>query len=329
MINPAISIIIPVYNVENYLEKCLTSVVEQSFTEFEAILINDGSTDNSLEICKRFASEDKRLKIISQPNKGLAEARNTGLKIASGKYITGVDSDDWIEKDYLKILWEAAQKYRADIAICELSSNEDNISEEEKCMKDTISILDSREALTALYVNKFIRDHFCGKLFKKEIFGDIRFPKNKCFEDIFVMYRLFGEAQKIVKVDIAAYHYIRHPNSISSFSENGFSKFSNWNEALLSQYAFLKARPERFSDPDIAHSATAVNFYRLKKVMIKTLIRRSIERKELEKRINRNLKNALSEASVANIGFLRYINCLLVLHFPAIFYTIRKIKHLL
>ena len=97
-----------------------------------------------------------------------------------------MDSDDWIEKDYLKILWEAAQKYRADIAICELSSNEDNISEEEKCMKDTISILDSREALTALYVNKFIRDHFCGKLFKKEIFGDIRFPKNKCFEDIFV-----------------------------------------------------------------------------------------------------------------------------------------------
>ena len=89
MINPAISIIIPVYNVENYLEKCLTSVVEQSFTEFEAILINDGSTDNSLEICKRFASEDKRLKIISQPNKGLAEARNAGLKIASGKYITG------------------------------------------------------------------------------------------------------------------------------------------------------------------------------------------------------------------------------------------------
>lgn len=320
--NFKISIIVPVYNTEQHLRKCIDSILNQSIKTFELILINDGSTDNSLAICEEFKAKDTRIIVISQENQGPSEARNKGIRIATGSYITGIDSDDWVEQDYLKNLLDISLKYEADIAISELSSEE---RKEEFLFSQKITILNSANALNALYTNKFIRDHFCGKLFKKELFEHIKFPKNKYFEDIFIMYRLFAQAKKIVKTEIASYHYISHPNSISSFSQKSSLKFSNWNEALLMQFYFLKAHPDKFSDPNAAYSATAVNFYRLKKVMMKTLPWETKERKKLEKEINQSLEKALKEASAIDIGVLRYFNCLLVLHLPIIFYAFRRL----
>lgn len=120
-----ISIIVPVYNVEKYLDRCVQSILIQSFKRFELILVNDGSTDNSFEICQKYRKKDSRVILISQENKGLSAARNTGLNNAHGDYICFIDSDDFIEKDYLKLLLNNLKSNNADISICEyFSSNE-------------------------------------------------------------------------------------------------------------------------------------------------------------------------------------------------------------
>ena len=114
---PKISIIVPVYNVESYLVRCIDSILNQSFKNFELILVNDGSTDDSLIICKKYLNVDKRIKLVSQVNKGLSAARNTGLRHTSGKYICFIDSDDFVEKDYLLFLINNIEKYNSDIYI--------------------------------------------------------------------------------------------------------------------------------------------------------------------------------------------------------------------
>ena len=117
--NPVISIIVPVYNVEKYLDRCIQSILVQSFKKFELVLINDGSTDNSLKICQKYREEDNRIVLISQPNKGLSAARNTGLENIHGEYVCFIDSDDFVEKNYLRSLYNNLEKNKADISICE------------------------------------------------------------------------------------------------------------------------------------------------------------------------------------------------------------------
>lgn len=114
-----ISIIVPVYNVEKYLEHCLNSIINQTYKNLEIILVNDGSTDNSLEICESFKQKDSRIKIITKGNGGLSSARNEGLKIAKGNYISFVDSDDWIDADFIKALYNNLISTDSDMSTCE------------------------------------------------------------------------------------------------------------------------------------------------------------------------------------------------------------------
>lgn len=117
--NIKISVVVPIYNVDRWLPRCLTSIIGQSFTEFELLLVNDGSTDDSLEICQSFSKKDERIKIINKENGGLSDARNAGIDIAQGRYIVFVDSDDYLERNYLFNLYHNIIKTNADIAMCE------------------------------------------------------------------------------------------------------------------------------------------------------------------------------------------------------------------
>lgn len=322
---PLISIIVPVYNVEPYIETCLNSILTQSLGDFEVIVVNDGSSDNSLALCEHIASENPQVKIISQPNQGVSEARNTGISAASGRYIAFVDSDDWVEPEYLELLYRIAQEHDADISISGRTLEE--YRRPDISMDSSIVVYEGTEALTALYVNKDIRDHLWGKLIKRELFDGIRFPTGKTFEDIFVMYRLFARAKCVVKVDTPTYHYISRPNSITSFSHSAIRRFYDWLESLETQAEFIASHPENFSDPEMARSALAIKLYRLKKVMIKTLISvPCTERDELERSIDTSLKTALAKATVSKVGILRYLNCCIVLYFPGVFYTLRRLR---
>lgn len=208
-----ISVIIPVYNVEKYLKRCLDSVVNQTFKDIEIICINDGSTDSSLSILEEFALIDKRIKIINQTNQKIGAARNRGIEIAKGNYITYVDSDDWIDLDYLEKLYEAQIKTNADVAMSCVKKNRENGSsyyllnnKKEKFLNNLLKPINELIVPPQWYV-------VWGKLYKKEIIENIRFIENAYFEDGDYLLLTCLNVKSIVKVPKVSYHYYANNTS--------------------------------------------------------------------------------------------------------------------
>lgn len=217
---PLISIIIPVYNVEAYIKKSLESVLQQSHSDFEIIIIDDGSTDKSVELAKMYESKDSRIRIYSKTNGGLSSARNFGIGKAQGQYITFLDSDDYIAKDYLKVLYENLIKYDSDISIVGFLFDKSGTIESTSRNNYFEEVLDSEKAILSMY------SHPCaspitfvtswGKLYKKELFSDIKFPVGKLHEDEFTTYKLYLSAKNIVFINEALYFYRQRSGSIMS-----------------------------------------------------------------------------------------------------------------
>lgn len=208
-----VSIVVPVYNVEHYLDKCIKSLMQQSYRNIEIILVNDGSTDNSLFICQKYKKNDKRIKIINKKNGGLSDARNYGIDKATGFYITFVDSDDWLDEDAIEIAVKYLKENNADISIYGMSIDSDKKVMKVKKPKRKY-VLDSEKAL--IYLNSFkeIDVSACNKLYKKSLFSKIRFPVGKLCEDMYTMYKLFDKAI-VVTIPFAKYHYYQRQNSIT------------------------------------------------------------------------------------------------------------------
>mgnify|MGYP001852550308 CR=1 FL=1 len=209
-----ITIIIPIYQVQKYIEKCLNSVLEQTYKNIEIILVDDGSTDKCPEICEEYARKDNRIKVIHKKNGGLSDARNAGMKIATGKYIGFVDSDDYIEKDMYEILYNNLIKTNSDISICNLKNVKENETIE-KLENNNENIIEysKQEALKLLIENK-IRSYAWNKLYKKEILDNIQFPVGRKMEDLAVMHKIFEKANKIVYTNKVEYYYLQREDSI-------------------------------------------------------------------------------------------------------------------
>ena len=215
--NDKISIIVPVYNIEKYIEKCVTSIMDQTYKNLEIILVDDGSTDSSSVICDQLAKRDKRIKVIHKENGGPSDARNYVLKYATSKLIAFVDGDDFIEKNMYEILYKNLNNNNADISICSRKIEYENGKDCKKrtMQKNDIILLDKKQALVEL--NSFSKFDMsaCDKLFKKELFDEILFPINKKSEDLYIMYKIFFNANKIVYDSSKLYHYIQRSNSFS------------------------------------------------------------------------------------------------------------------
>ncbi|MGL5749960.1 MAG: glycosyltransferase family 2 protein [Paraclostridium sp.] len=227
---PDISIIVPVYNVENYLKKCLDSIVSQSFKNIEIIIVNDGSTDNSREICDEYKKKDNRIKVIHKENEGLSSARNRGIDISKGKYIGFIDSDDWIDKYMYEKLYNLCEKTSSDIGICNFFRNEN-----ERNVEDEVVIeLDNIEGMRELFKGNLYRFSACNKLFKKSCFENIIFPEGRVHEDLSTTYKVFSNANKIVYTNYLGYFYFVRENSIltSKYNEKRLDAFIGWNEIL-------------------------------------------------------------------------------------------------
>ena len=214
--NDLISVIIPVYNVEKYLEKCINSVINQTYKNLEIILVNDGSTDNCPNICDEFAKKDSRIRVIHKQNGGLSSARNAGLDIANGQYIGFVDSDDYIHTEMYQKLYEALISQNADLSICSY----EEVTEKGKSIdgfspiKD--EILDANNALLKLNQEKFwYYVVVYTKLYNKNIFKDIRFPESKINEDQFIVHEVFYNCKKIVTIPNKLYYYVQRNGSIT------------------------------------------------------------------------------------------------------------------
>ncbi len=215
MSGPLISLIIPVYNVQDYLEECLDSVLLQDYGNFEVVVVNDGSTDNSREILENYERRDSRIRVIDQRNKGLAGARNTSVATACGDYIAFVDSDDYVTPEYLSAMAANAITHDADVSICGRAIDSNGY-----CVHHVRSGFSGRplgpaEAFRALNSYSSFDMSMCGKLFKADLFEGIEFPEGKNSEDQFVCYRLLLKANRAYYEDKPFYVYRHREGSIS------------------------------------------------------------------------------------------------------------------
>lgn len=213
MENTLISVIIPVYNVQPYLERCVSSVCSQTYSNLQIVLVDDGSTDESGSLCDKLSEADSRIQVIHKDNGGLSDARNAGLEMAKGEYISFVDSDDWLEPEFFELLLCAILRFSADIAGCEyrrcsVMEPFDHSSEEGRFIA-----YDRITAMEGLIVNQ-IQQVVWNKLYVKSILRGLRFEKGKYHEDEFWSYQVFARIRKYVSVDYVGYHYFQRTDSI-------------------------------------------------------------------------------------------------------------------
>ncbi len=235
-----ISVIVPVYRVELYLDRCIQSVLRQTYTKFELLLIDDGSPDNCGTICDDYAKRDIRIRVIHQENMGLSEARNNGLKIAKGDYITFLDSDDFWHCDYLNVMMKAIQKYDADIVQCSYETGTGN----------NFSIIDKKGKEIIFNTQEALGDYrykvsAWAKIYHRKVMNGVIFPKKLINEDDATYYRFAYNANRIVLIPDCLYYYFKSPQSImrgqKDYLKEDFIKiyneridfFSSCEESLL------------------------------------------------------------------------------------------------
>lgn len=216
-----LSIIVPVYQVKNYLNQCINSIISQTFTEWELIVIDDGSTDGSAEICNTYESD--KIRVIHQPNAGLSSARNRGLEIANGQYIGFIDSDDFIAEDYFETLIALAERFNADIVCSKICLHNKSRTD----VTHPPIVLDKKNAMQQLIIQNLYNHGVCLKLFRASIAKDIQFLRDYTSEDILYSYMAFKSADIVVSTDYQGYFYRIRENSImtSKFSIKNFDLF--------------------------------------------------------------------------------------------------------
>lgn len=211
-----ISVIVPVYNMEKYLEKCVRSILDQDYKDIELILVDDGSKDSSPAMCDEFAKQDERIKVIHKENGGQGSARNMGLDIAKGDYISFIDSDDWVEPDMYTNLISIAQENNADLAICEVALNEEDGSVLKKKRVNGTLVMTKDEAFSHRFDgSEIVTDSPCNKLYKKELFEKLRYPENRLLEDSALMYLVLDRVEKVVSSEKVGYNVRCDMGSVS------------------------------------------------------------------------------------------------------------------
>lgn len=209
---PEISIIVPVFNVESYLRKCVDSLINQTFADIEIILVDDGSTDNSANICDEYSLKDKRIKVIHKENGGLSDARNAGLEVCKGEYIGFVDGDDYVSESMYQILYDRAIQFNADVSGCQLV----NIFPHKvfKPEKKNVVLHDKVAMIQTIFTIGGSLS-VCNKIFKKDVFRDLRFDKGKYYEDAYIVLKWIGQIHCLSIINDGLYFYIHREKSIT------------------------------------------------------------------------------------------------------------------
>lgn len=209
---PIVSVIVPIYNAEKYLEKCLSSLKNQTLSEIEVLMINDGSSDRSEEICRSYSDADPRFVYICQANAGVSAARNAGLDRARGRYIGFCDSDDWVEPDLYGDLYALIKENDADVAVVSFTQSDEPVDRTKD--EDTVHTFTGREALREMHHGVLFQGYLWNKIIKRELVGDGRFdPSVAIFEDMLFLWGIFANSEKVVFQNIYRYHYVCNPDS--------------------------------------------------------------------------------------------------------------------
>ena len=278
---PLISVIIPVYKVEEYLARCLDSVIGQTYRELEIILVDDGSPDNCGRICDEYAAKDSRIRVIHKENGGLSDARNAGLDIATGEYIGFVDSDDYIAPDMYEVLMQVLLQTDTDMSMCgmyEVYKNRTTPS----CTGDKIEVLTPTEGLRTCIYEQKIKMCAWNKLYKKNVFVILRYPKGKIYEDAYIISDLFRVAQSASVIYKPLYYYCLRPMSITQ------SEFKISELDKVEAYAHVYENVIKYF-PELKREAEARLLWAHLSVLDKSCLRID------QKRLNRQLQQSIRE----------------------------------
>lgn len=228
-----ISVIIPVYNVKPYLKKCIESIINQSYRDLEIIIVDDGSNDGTQILCDEYAAKDKRIRVIHQENKGQSVARNTGLDVANGEWISFVDSDDWLDIDMYKTLIELSLNNSGDIISCKTCMH---YGDTPRQSEDSLEVykFDGREAIKQLLTQNIVRFELWNKIWKKAFIGNVRFVEGQLWEEVHFDLNLFLKCKKFVYIDKSLYNYRvnREGATNSSFKINRLSVFEEFDSLI-------------------------------------------------------------------------------------------------
>ena len=238
-----ITVIVPVYKVESYIDRCVESILSQSFQDFDLVLVDDGSPDSCPQICDSYAEKDSRITVIHKQNGGLSDARNAGIDWAmahsDSRWLAFVDSDDYIHPDYLKTLYETAEKEKADLVICDfIRVNEQDENVEKKHSPLDLVTEDKSRLFRILYSNWRVIPAW-NKLYHKHIFDDLRFAFGKIHEDDFAIHHVLWNCRKAAIIPAGLYYYLQRENSIMK-TETPKSRLDSL-EALVERYEFSLA----------------------------------------------------------------------------------------
>lgn len=236
-----VSIIVPVYNVEQYLHECVDSILMQNYSNYEVILVDDGSKDNSGTICDEYAKKNSKVSVIHQENQGLSGARNSGVQVSKGKYITFVDSDDFISYDYIRLLVTSIRN-DCDVVttgMVKFSEVVPDTSKEETYVEE----LSNEEALRILCNQTKFGNSACAKLYKRYLVEKYPYPVGKLYEDLATTYKIIGDAQGICFCSKKGYYYRQRAYSIRKLNYHGIES-SDWYilDAAKNQYEYIKER---------------------------------------------------------------------------------------
>lgn len=248
-----ISVIVPCYKVQEFLPNCIESIINQTYRNLEIILVDDGSPDDCGRICDEYQKKDKRIKVIHKKNGGLSDARNAGIKVSSGDYLAFVDSDDYINYNMYKCLYDNLKKYKADISVCGINKTSSVDLDKERLEDNNVKVFDGVDTYYNLYNSLAVETVVAwNKLYKRKVFKNILYPVGKINEDEAIIHRLLANTRRIVYSSVKYYYYYQRPSSIMNdykernlevfewffergkyFKENGFDRLEAYNNYMI------------------------------------------------------------------------------------------------
>ena len=288
-----ITIIVPIYKVEEYIDKCINSILNQTYKNLEIILVDDGSPDRCGSICDEYAKKDNRIVVIHKENGGLSDARNAGIEKAHGKYISFIDSDDFVTADYIEYMYRMLKKENVKLAVCGIQVvwKKTKMKQDNKlnCYKYT-----AEEAFNNLLWSKGIEISAYGKLYDRELWEKNKFPKGKVYEDTYVMYKIFEEAKNLVYGEKKSYFYIARKGSISK--QKGFNK--NEEDYILHTKIMLDYIEKKYPNLNIAVKRYGMYArFRILRMLVFTKPRNRKLEIKIKNWIERNYKEILNNSN--------------------------------
>lgn len=320
--NVKISCIVPIYNVEIYLRKCIDSILAQTFKDFELILVDDGGTDKCPEICDEYQRIDSRIRVIHKKNGGLSDARNAGIEIASGKYLIFIDSDDYIDKNMFEILYNLNEKNGTKISACDKAFVYENTGKIEYGDETCKEYVYDSENMFKLMVDfyKRVGMEMWNKLYNAELFDNVRFPKGKIFEDQATQYKLIFQTDAVSYINKSLYFYLKRSNSITTqkYTDREHQRF----EMVNGMVDYVKDNHKNIVSEVVTYKILSCNF-----TIVNKMIKANYYDKDFLKMIICDTKSELKYLKKNNLSFVRKVQVNLMVYVFPLYKILYKVMY--